>query len=290
MGRFERWAKPFAGIGDAIARLTGGVYRILGAPGRLLQDLLNGAPFGHSTHALLTDAAVGALVSVLVLDAAAVVFGAADLETATLVVLGFGTLSAWGAAAAGLTDHKDIDAGDARNVATLHGLVNLTATVIYTVAFFVRLAGGVTAGRWLALIGLVVIASGAFIGGHLVYKFGVMVNNNAFSKGRRAKEFTAVAPVADVPEVTPTKAMLGSTALVVVRRGDVVYALKDTCSHAGGPLSDGKLDGDGIVCPYHGSVFSLADGAVRHGPATTRQVVYRARVANGQVEVEGPIA
>jgi nitrite reductase/ring-hydroxylating ferredoxin subunit/uncharacterized membrane protein len=290
MGLIERLARPFARLGDVIARLTGAVYRGLGAPGRLLQDALNGTIVGHSTHALLTDAAVGALSAVLVLDAVAVLFGASDLETATRIVLGFGVLSALGSAAAGITDHKDIDPGDARNVATLHGLTNLTATLVYVVAFVVRVSGGVTTGRWLALIGFVIIASGAFIGGHLVYKFGVMVNHNAFAAGRRAKEFTPVLAVAELADATPTRAMLGTTALVVVRRGDLAYALKDTCSHAGGPLSEGSLDGDSIICPWHRSSFRLSNGAVRHGPATTRQVAYRARIADGQVEVQGPLA
>jgi nitrite reductase/ring-hydroxylating ferredoxin subunit len=75
----------------------------------------------------------------------------------------------------------------------------------------------------------------------------------------------------------------------VVRRGDVVFALKETCSHAGGPLSEGRLEGDTIQCPWHYSVFRLSDGAVRHGPATSRQVAYRARINAGQVEVQGPI-
>ena len=87
----------------------------------------------------------------------------------------------------------------------------------------------------------------------------------------------------------PTRASLGATALVVVRRGDLVYALKETCSHAGGPLAEGTLRGDTIVCPLHFSAFRLSDGAVRHGPASTRQVAYRARIAAGQVEVQGPI-
>jgi nitrite reductase/ring-hydroxylating ferredoxin subunit len=90
-------------------------------------------------------------------------------------------------------------------------------------------------------------------------------------------------------EATPVKAMLGATALVVVRRGDLVFALRETCSHAGGPLSEGRLEGDTIVCPWHGSAFRLRDGAVRHGPAATRQVAYRARVNGDQVEVQGPI-
>jgi nitrite reductase/ring-hydroxylating ferredoxin subunit/uncharacterized membrane protein len=287
MGLLERLARPFAGFGDFLARFTGGLYRMLGGPGRLLQDLMNGSILGHSLHAMLTDAVVGAVSAVLLLDIAAVFFGA-DVETATLVVLGFGALSAWGAAAAGATDHKDIDPGDARNVATLHGLINLSATVLYTVAFFVRLAGGVGAGRWISLVAFVIISGGAFIGGHLVYKWGVMVNHNAFGRVRRAKEFTAVLPAADLAEGKPTRATLETTSLVLVRRGDLVQALQETCSHGGGPLSEGTVAGDTLVCPWHGSVFRLADGTVRHGPAGTRLTTYAARIADGQVEVQGP--
>ncbi len=76
---------------------------------------------------------------------------------------------------------------------------------------------------------------------------------------------------------------------MLVRRGDVVNALKETCSHAGGPLSEGALHGDTIVCPWHHSAFRLSDGAVRHGPATSRQVAYRARINEGQVEIQGPL-
>lgn len=289
MGMIERLAQPFRGIGNALAGTTGAIYRALGGPGRLLQDLMNGSFLGHSLHGMLTDAAVGAVSAVLVLDIAAVFFGA-DVETATMVVLGFGALSAWGAVAAGVTDHKDIDPGVARNVATLHGLTNLTATVLYTIAFFVRLAGGVGAGRWIALIAFVMIAGGAFIGGHLVYKWGVMVNNNAFRGARRAKEFTAVMPAADLAEGTPTRAALGTTSLVLVRRGDVVHALRETCSHAGGPLAEGQLDGDRITCPWHASVFRVSDGSVVHGPAGTRLTTYAARINEGQVEVQGPTA
>lgn len=291
MGLLERWAQPFSRFGAWLAGLTSAVFKALGFPGKLLQDLLNGSFLGHTTHGLLTDAAVGAVTALLALDAVAVLFGAngSGFETASLVVLGFGALSAWSAVLAGLTDHKDTDPGDERNVATLHGLINIVATIGYTLAFFVRLSGGVGPARWISLISFLALASGAFIGGHLVYKYGVMVNHNAFAPGRRAKQFTPVLPAADLPDGTLTKAALGPTNLVLVRRGDLVYALKATCSHAGGPLPEGALKGDTITCPWHGSVFRISDGAVRHGPAQTRQVAYHARINEGQVEVQGPI-
>jgi nitrite reductase/ring-hydroxylating ferredoxin subunit len=151
-----------------------------------------------------------------------------------------------------------------------------------------RMNGNHDLAFWVLLVGYGIISVGSYIGGHVVFKYGYMVNHNAFSRGKRAKEFTAILAAAELPEETPTKATYGATALVLVRRGDVVHALKDTCSHAGGPLSQGELDGDTISCPWHGSVFRLSDGAVKHGPAGTRQVTYRARISGDQVEVQGP--
>jgi nitrite reductase/ring-hydroxylating ferredoxin subunit len=215
--------------------------------------------------------------------------GVADLRVAILWVLGLTWLSGLSAIVTGLTDFKDTATGDERHVVGLHGLINIVATLILSGAFFALLAEADTLGGWLIVAGFLVLSVGAFIGGHVVFKYGYMVNHNAFARGKRAKEFTPVLPAAELAENTPTKAMLGATTLVLVRRGDVVHALKETCSHAGGPLSEGTLRGDTIVCPWHFSAFRLSDGAVRHGPASTRQVAYRARINAEQVEVQGPI-
>jgi nitrite reductase/ring-hydroxylating ferredoxin subunit len=217
-------------------------------------------------------------------------FGVADLRLALLWVLGLTWLAGLSAILSGLTDFKDTATGDERAVVGLHGLVNIVATVILIVAFLAILGGGDGIGGWLILVGYGVLSVGAFIGGHVVFKYGYMVNHNAFAGGNKAREFTPILAAADLPGEAPTKAMLGTTALVVVRRGDVVFALKETCSHAGGPLAQGTLVGDTIVCPWHASAFRLSDGAVRHGPASTRQVTYRARISGDQVEVQGPIA
>ena len=56
-------------------------------------------------------------------------------------------------------------------------------------------------------------------------------------------------------------------ALLLFRRGDRVSAIDDRCSHRGCPLHEGKVSGTVIVCPCHGSAFSLDDGSVLHGPA-----------------------
>lgn len=285
----ERLARPLRGLSNAIASATDAVYRPLGRPGKLLQDLLNGSWLGHSLHAVLVDVVVGGATAVVLLDVLRVFFAIDGLEVAATWVLGLATLSALGAILTGLTDYKDTAPdSDERDVAGFHGLINIVATALFAVSFFQRLGDAHDGAFWVMLVGYVVVSIGAYIGGHVVFKYGYMVNHNAFNRGRRAKEFTPVVAAAEVPEGTPTKVMFGSTAVMLVRRGEVVHALKESCSHAGGPLSEGELRDDTITCPWHFSTFRLADGAVVHGPAGSRQPSYRARIADGQVELQGP--
>ena len=284
----ERWARPWARLWNAAARVVDASFRMLGRPGKLFQDFLNGSWLGHSLHPVVVDVVVGGSTVALLLQILTWL-GVADLHAALLWVLGLTWLAGLSAIVSGLTDFKDTAAGDERNLVGVHGLTNILATLVLVGAFLELLWGGDAIAGWLVVAGFLLLSVGAFIGGHVVFKYGYMVNRNAFARGKAAKEFTAVLPAADLPEATPTRAMLGSTALVVVRRGELVFALKETCSHAGGFLSAGHLAGDTIVCPLHASAFRLLDGAVRHGPAATRQVAYRARVNGDQVEVQGPI-
>lgn len=285
----ERMARPLRSVSNGIAGATDGFYRILGAPGKLLQDFLNGSWLGHSLHAVLVDVVIGAATAALLLDVLRVFFAIEGLADATTWVLGLATLSALGAIVTGLTDYKDTaPSSSERDVAGLHGIVNIVATIVFAVSLLQRFGGAHDGAFWTLLIGYLVVSVGGFIGGHIVFKYGYMVNHNAFSRGRRAKEFTPVVAAAEVPEGVPTKVMFGATAVMLVRRGDVVHALKETCSHAGGPLSEGELKDETITCPWHFSTFRLADGSVVHGPASSRQVSYRARINGDQVEVRGP--
>jgi nitrite reductase/ring-hydroxylating ferredoxin subunit/uncharacterized membrane protein len=285
----ERTSRPLRGLSNAIARVMDAIYGALGSPGKLLQDFLNGSWLGHSLHAVLVDVVVGGSTAALLLDILRVFFGIEGLETATTWVVGLSALSALGAILTGLTDYKDTAPDSAeRDVTGMHGLINIVATIGFGISFFQRLADAHDAAFWILLVSYLVLSVGAYIGGHVVFKYGYMVNHNAFNKGKRAADFTPVVALAEVPEETPTKVMFGSTAIMLVRRADVVYALKETCSHAAGPLSEGELKGDTITCPWHFSTFRLSDGAVVHGPAGSRQPSYRTRVSEGMIELQGP--
>ena len=64
------------------------------------------------------------------------------------------------------------------------------------------------------------------------------------------------------------------------------YALSDTCTHRGGPLSEGELEGSEVTCPWHGAKFDIRTGAVVGPPAPQAVKSYPVRVTGADVEIE----
>jgi len=64
------------------------------------------------------------------------------------------------------------------------------------------------------------------------------------------------------------------------------YAIDDTCTHRGGPLSEGELAGNEVTCPWHGAVFDVTTGKVVGPPASKAVSRYNVRVSGESVEVE----
>jgi nitrite reductase/ring-hydroxylating ferredoxin subunit len=74
--------------------------------------------------------------------------------------------------------------------------------------------------------------------------------------------------------------------LALFNVGGSLYALDNTCTHRGGPLSEGALNGDQVTCPWHGAIFNVTTGAVVQGPATKSVACYPVRVVGSDVEIE----
>lgn len=77
--------------------------------------------------------------------------------------------------------------------------------------------------------------------------------------------------------------------IVLLQRAGRLYALDDRCTHTGGPLALGWIEGDRVVCPWHGARFGLADGQPCSGPADRPVAAYPVREEGGGVfvQVEG---
>lgn len=65
------------------------------------------------------------------------------------------------------------------------------------------------------------------------------------------------------------------------------YATQDECTHVDGPLSEGELEGNQIICPWHASCFDVTNGAVTCGPAKIPLKTYRVSIEAGLGRVKG---
>lgn len=90
-------------------------------------------------------------------------------------------------------------------------------------------------------------------------------------------------PLEGFPNHQGKPVQVGPTTVAIFRNDDKIWAIANTCSHADGPLCEGVFDGATVVCPWHGSRFDLATGAVLKGPATQPRAIWSVTVRNGTV-------
>ena len=97
-----------------------------------------------------------------------------------------------------------------------------------------------------------------------------------------------VAALADVTAGQPKLVEAECTRVVLVRVGDRVHALGEVCAHKGGPLSDGKLSGTRLACPWHGWMYDVRTGQCLFPGRGASVPSYRVRVDGDAVFVEVP--
>src|SRR5215471_7967072 len=246
------------------------------------RNFLNGTWLGEPLHVVLKDLPIGAWTMALAFDVLDLIGDRREYEAAADTSIAIGLACAVGAAVTGATDWSDVNP-PARRTGFIHGLLNLGATALFTTSLVLRKKKLRTRGRVCSALGYAVMTYAAHLGGKMVYQHRVGVDQ---TDGQIfPKEFVAVLPEAELKDETPTRAVHDGVPILLVRRGDRIFALAETCSHFSGPLSEGKLVGDSIACPYHFSRFALEDGRVLDGPAVHPQPCLEVRVRDGQIEV-----
>lgn len=252
-----------------------------------IRNFLNGTWLGEPLHVMLTDLPIGAWTVAMTFDAMDLVCDRSEFARACETSIGIGLLGAAGAAVTGMTDWSDVDP-PARRLGLIHGLLNLSGAALFTTSLFLRKKKSREIGRIVSVLGYAVVSYAAHLGGKLVYEKRVGVDRT--SGQVFPEQFAAVLPETSLIDGKLTRAMYQGTPILLVRRGDRLFAMAETCSHFSGPLSEGKLEGDTVVCPHHFSRFALEDGRVLDGPAVHPQPCLEIRTRNGQIEVRRPPA
>jgi nitrite reductase/ring-hydroxylating ferredoxin subunit len=99
-------------------------------------------------------------------------------------------------------------------------------------------------------------------------------------------KFVRVAAKSDIADRSAISVEIGDSKIALFNLGGRIYAIDDTCPHNGGPLCEGRIDGDEVTCPWHGSRFNIKTGVVTAPPAVEGVARYNVRVSGDDVEVE----
>lgn len=100
---------------------------------------------------------------------------------------------------------------------------------------------------------------------------------------KQSGEFQRACKVDQVPEGGRKVVELGDRVVVIFRLDGEFYALDDLCTHDGGPLAEGPLDGYCVVCPRHGARFDIRDGRALTMPATRATASHQLKVEGDQL-------
>jgi 3-phenylpropionate/trans-cinnamate dioxygenase ferredoxin subunit len=99
-------------------------------------------------------------------------------------------------------------------------------------------------------------------------------------------DFVAVAKVAEIPDPGRKIVELDDQLVVVIHTAGHFYAIDDVCTHDGGPLGEGTLDGTTIACPRHGAKFDVRTGAALTMPATKPTASHEVKIDGDDVLVK----
>lgn len=251
-----------------------------------VRDALHGVWLGHPLHPALIAAPLGSWLSAAVLDLLP------RHRDASRTLVGLGVLTAAPAAVTGWADWADLHPQQQR-VGLVHAAANALAIGLQTASWQARRRGRHTTGVALSAAALGLAGGAGWLGGHLAYRQAAGANHAEQAAHVLPEDWTRLCDLVDLPDGKPVQRVLAANPVFVLRRGDRVDVLFDQCAHLSGPLSDGELTGEGdelcVTCPWHASVFRVADGQVRQGPSTHPQPVLQVRVRpDGEVQARLP--
>lgn len=262
----------------ALDRVAGAVrdavHKVLPPGG--VKNALHGVWLGHALHPALAQLPLGFFTAATALDVTG------DQDAAARRLIGLGILSSVPAATTGLADYAD-GHEEQQRIGLVHAALNSAALGCYGASLVLRARG--RSGTAASLLGCVLSVTSAALGGDLISRHAMGANHAAEVPHTGPEDWHELGPVTEFALDEPVRRMAGLIPVVVINESSGFTVLHDRCSHMAAPLHDGELDTVAgqrcIVCPWHGSAFRLADGAVVHGPSTAPQPVLDTDVRDG---------
>lgn len=84
----------------------------------------------------------------------------------------------------------------------------------------------------------------------------------------------------------PHRVNVNGQEIVLCYVEDRIFALGDSCPHAGGPLADGTLQGTKLTCPWHGAEFDITNGQVLTPPAGEGVRSYPVKISGNEILIQ----
>lgn len=261
----------------------------------------------HPIHPMLVSLPIGLWTASLAYDVAAAAQegdGRARCRNTAEDMMLAGLAGALAAAVPGIVDYIAVipPESSAKDRAATHGLLNVGITTLYGLNWLLRRHSPDRWGRWLgtplSVLGIGGLMVSGWLGGTLVYRNQIGVDH----RGPNATKWLESGPLEGAPgEPVEVAAMeefeepgqmklvhLNGHRIVVARDGDCILAFQDSCTHRGGPLSDGVLACGVVTCPWHGSQFRIATGELVNGPAEEGIRVYPVRLDGESIRIVAP--
>lgn len=98
------------------------------------------------------------------------------------------------------------------------------------------------------------------------------------------KSFVTVARAVDLPSGECQVVEVGNIEVVLINRDGNFFAVDNVCPHQGGPLGEGDIEGDALICPWHGWRFNFKNGEKMNNP-DLKVKTYAVRVENRDVKI-----
>ncbi|HWR49473.1 MAG TPA: DUF2231 domain-containing protein [Bryobacteraceae bacterium] len=252
----------------------------------------------HPVHPMLIPFPLAFLSGACVADVIAKSTSSSDWARIGSILSKAGIVGGLVAGAAGFADYLYTvpPASSAKKRATKHMLANVGALKLFTAATMARRKPSKPLPLWALLAetaGFALLGIGGWLGGTLVYRNQIGVDHRYARAGKWKEASITAEPgeavvVAREGELEPNqmKLMRVNGKRIVLARTETGYtAFDDRCTHKGGSLAGGVMAENTVTCPWHGSQFDVATGAVKSGPAEQPIHVYPVEVVNGEVRL-----